>query len=178
MRCVRFEEQGRARIGFIDGDVIRAVYGSIDTYWRMTDEVFPLAGTKLLAPCVPKQIICVGFNYRDHAREFHVDVPKEPALFTKAAHTVIGNDGKIIYPRQSHEVVYEAELGVVIKKRMKDVAPEDVPDYILALMMLQHGICSCRTYSGCAVNLLILFAHWGPGWKLILILQICRSNCI
>ena len=41
MRCVRFEEQGRARIGFIDGDVIRAVYGSIDTYWRMTDEVFP-----------------------------------------------------------------------------------------------------------------------------------------
>lgn len=74
----------------------------------------------------PKEI-----NYRDHAREFHVDVPKEPALFTKAAHTVIGNDGKIIYPRQSHEVVYEAELGVVIKKRMKDVAPEDVPDYIL-----------------------------------------------
>ena len=54
MRCVRFEEQGRARIGFIDGDVIRAVYGSIDTYWRMTDEVFPLAGAKLLAPCVPK----------------------------------------------------------------------------------------------------------------------------
>ena len=70
MRCVRFEEQGRARIGFIDGDVIRAVYGSIDTYWRMTDEVFPLAGAKLLAPCVPKQIICVGFNYRDHAREY------------------------------------------------------------------------------------------------------------
>ena len=112
-------------------EIYSAVYGSIDTYWRMTDEVFPLAGAKLLAPCVPKQIICVGFNYRDHAREFHVDVPKEPALFTKAAHTVIGNDGKIIYPRQSHEVVYEAELGVVIKKRMKDVAPEDVPDYIL-----------------------------------------------
>ena len=44
----------------------------------------------------------------------------------KAAHTVIGNGGKIIYPRQSKEVVYEAELGVVIKKRMKDVAPEAV----------------------------------------------------
>lgn len=58
-------------------------------------------------------------------------MPKEPALFTKAAHTVIGDGGKIIYPRQSKEVVYEAELGIVIKKRMKDVAPEAVPDYIL-----------------------------------------------
>ena len=58
MRCVRFEEQGRARIGFIDGDVIRAVYGSIDTYWRMTDEVFPLAGAKLLLTLRKKHIEC------------------------------------------------------------------------------------------------------------------------
>lgn len=178
MRCVRFEEQGRARIGFIDGDVIRAVYGSIDTYWRVTDEVFPLEGAKLLAPCVPKQIICVGFNYRDHAEEFHVAVPKEPALFTKAAHTVIGDGGKIIYPRQSKEVVYEAELGIVIKKRMKDVAPEAVPDYILGYtcandVTAREFAVIGRTVAAQQVFRYLLSAG-APGWRLILTRRTCR----
>ena len=72
MKCIRFEANGNKRIGFIDGDVVRTVYGSLETFWRITDEVFRLEDVKLLAPCVPKQIICVGFNYRSHAEEFHV----------------------------------------------------------------------------------------------------------
>lgn len=131
MKCIRFEANGNKRIGFIDGDVVRTVYGSLETFWRITDEVFRLEDVKLLAPCVPKQIICVGFNYRSHAEEFHAEVPKEPMLFSKAAHTIIGDGAAIVYPWQSKEVVYEAELGVVIKKRMRNVKPEDVKDYIL-----------------------------------------------
>lgn len=115
MKCIRFEANGNKRIGFIDGDVVRTVYGSLETFWRITDEVFRLEDVKLLAPCVPKQIICVGFNYRSHAEEFHAEVPKEPMLFSKAAHTIIGDGAAIVYPWQSKEVVYEAELGVVIK---------------------------------------------------------------
>ena len=72
MKCVRFEDlrTGNKRIGFIDGDVIRCVYGSLETYWQITDETFAMRDVRLLAPCVPKQIICVSFNYQKHAAEF------------------------------------------------------------------------------------------------------------
>ena len=44
MRCVRFEDRrtGNKRIGFIDGKVIRCVYGSLETYWQITDESFTM----------------------------------------------------------------------------------------------------------------------------------------
>lgn len=131
MRSVRFEVNDKAKIGVIEGENVRTVYGSLDTFWQLTDEVFPLSKVKLLAPCVPKQIICVGLNYKAHAEEINMEVPLEPVLFTKAAHTVIGPDAAIIYPPQTQQLVYEAELGIVIKKKMKDVAPEDAHKYIL-----------------------------------------------
>lgn len=133
MRCVRFTDKktGAKHIGFIDGKIIRCVYGSLDTYWRITDEIFALDDVKLLAPCVPKQIICVSFNYQAHADECGFSVPQEPALFAKAAHTVVGTGENIIWPRQVQELAYGAELGIVIKKRMKNVKTEDVHKYIL-----------------------------------------------
>ena len=131
MKCVRFEVTNRAKIGIIEGDTVRTVYGSLDTFWQLTDEVFPLSQVKLLAPCVPKQIICVGLNYKEHAKEINMEVPPEPILFTKAAHTVIGPDAAIIYPSQTNLLFYEAELGIVIKKKMKDVSPEEAHNYIL-----------------------------------------------
>ena len=133
MKCVRFEDKrtGNKRIGFIDGKVIRCVYGSLETYWQITDETFDMRDVRLLAPCVPKQIICVSFNYKKHADEFGVEVPSEPSIFAKAAHTVIGTEENIIWPEQVKELAYGAELGIVIKKKMKNVKPEDVKDYIL-----------------------------------------------
>lgn len=133
MKCVRFEDKrtGNKRIGFIDGKIIRCVYGSLETYWQITDETFDMRDVRLLAPCVPKQIICVSFNYKKHADEFGVEVPSEPSIFAKAAHTVIGTEENIIWPQQVKELAYGAELGIVIKKKMKNVKPEDVKDYIL-----------------------------------------------
>lgn len=133
MKCVRFEDKrtGNKRIGFIDGKVIRCVYGSLETYWQITDETFDMRDVRLLAPCVPKQIICVSFNYKKHADEFGVEVPSEPSIFAKAAHTVIGTEENIIWPQQVKELAYGAELGIVIKKKMKNVKPEEVKDYIL-----------------------------------------------
>ncbi len=133
MRCVRFEDKrtGNKRIGFIDGNVIRCVYGSLETYWQITDETFAMDEVYLLAPCVPKQIICVSFNYKQHADECGAKVPSEPAIFAKAAHTVIGTGENIIWPKQVKELAYGAELGIVIKKKMKNVSPEQVKNYIL-----------------------------------------------
>lgn len=133
MRCVRFEDKKTLakRIGYIDGEIIRCVQGSLDTYWRITDETYRLKDVRLLAPCVPKQIICASFNYRAHADEFGVSVPQEPSIFAKAAHTVIGTGENIIWPKQVQELAYGAELAVVIKKKMKNVKTEDVHKYIL-----------------------------------------------
>lgn len=133
MKCVRFEDKrtGNKRIGFIDGNIIRCVYGSLETYWQITDETFAMDEVFLLAPCVPKQIICVSFNYQQHADECGAKVPSEPAIFAKAAHTVIGTGENIIWPKQVKELAYGAELGIVIKKKMKNVQPEQVKNYIL-----------------------------------------------
>ena len=170
MKCVRFEDlrTGNKRIGFIDGDVIRCVYGSLETYWQITDETFAMRDVRLLAPCVPKQIICVSFNYQKHAAEFGVEIPREPSIFSKAAHTVVGTGADIIWPKQVQELAFGAELGIVVKKRMKNVKQKmylNIFWVIPVLMMLRPATCSARSASGCAVNPLIPSVPWDRGWK-------------
>lgn len=133
MRAIRFSDPktGAPRIGYIDGDLVRCLQGSLDTFWRITDETYAMRSVQLLAPCVPTQIICVGFNYKKHADEYGVDVPSEPGIFSKAAHTVIGTGADIVWPQRVEQLAYGAELAIVIKKRMKNVPEKDVHKYIL-----------------------------------------------
>ncbi len=133
MKCVRFEDlrTGKQCIGFIDGEKIRRVQGTLETFWQITDDVYDPSEVKLLAPCVPKQIICASFSFLKHAEEVDIDLSREPGIFAKAAHTVIGTGENIVKPEIVHELAYGAELAVVIKKRMKNVEPEDVHKYIL-----------------------------------------------
>lgn len=86
---------------------------------------------RLLAPVVPRKIVCIGRNYRDHAAEFGNDVPKEPLLFLKAPSAVIGPGDAIRTPEQSQRVDFEGELAVVIGKAASRIgAEEDVRPYI------------------------------------------------
>lgn len=62
----------------------------------------------------PGKVICLGLNYRDHAAESGVPVPKEPIVFGKYANAVIGPEAPILLPTTSEEVDWEAELVVVI----------------------------------------------------------------
>ena len=94
-------------------------------------EPFPLAKAKLLSPVVPRKIVCIGRNYRDHAAELGNEVPKEPLLFLKAPSSVIAPEETIRIPFQSQRVDYEGELAVVIGKRASKIGPhEPVPPYI------------------------------------------------
>jgi len=86
---------------------------------------------RLLAPALPGKIVAVGLNYRDHAREMGIETPKEPILFLKPAGSVVGPGQDIIYPSQSSRVDYEAELGVVILKRCKNVRADQAREVIL-----------------------------------------------
>jgi 2-keto-4-pentenoate hydratase/2-oxohepta-3-ene-1,7-dioic acid hydratase in catechol pathway len=73
----------------------------------------------------PQKIICIGLNYRDHAEEQGVDAPEKPILFAKWPNTLIGPGDSIVLPAISERVDYEAELGVVIGSRARDVSVEN-----------------------------------------------------
>jgi 2-keto-4-pentenoate hydratase/2-oxohepta-3-ene-1,7-dioic acid hydratase in catechol pathway len=74
---------------------------------------------------VPAKIVCIGLNYRDHAEEQGVDLPEAPLLFAKWPNTLIGAGDPIVIPPITRQVDYEAELGVVIGARMRNVSEEN-----------------------------------------------------
>jgi 2-keto-4-pentenoate hydratase/2-oxohepta-3-ene-1,7-dioic acid hydratase in catechol pathway len=69
----------------------------------------------------PGKIICVGRNYAAHARELGNDVPDKPLLFFKPPSSVIDDGDSIVLPPLSKQVEHEAEVGVVIGTRMRNV---------------------------------------------------------
>jgi 2-keto-4-pentenoate hydratase/2-oxohepta-3-ene-1,7-dioic acid hydratase in catechol pathway len=90
-----------------------------------------LSDVKLLAPCDPRKIICVGRNYAEHAQELGNEVPEEPAIFLKAPTTLIGPGEAIVLPSISQRVDHEAELALVIGKRCRYLNPPDAHNVIL-----------------------------------------------
>jgi 2-keto-4-pentenoate hydratase/2-oxohepta-3-ene-1,7-dioic acid hydratase in catechol pathway len=78
----------------------------------------------------PGKIVCVGLNYLDHAQEGGMDLPKAPLLFAKWSNTLIGDGEPIVLPRESTEVDYEAELGVVIGTTARRVGEAQALDYV------------------------------------------------
>jgi len=90
-----------------------------------------LEQARLLAPVRPSKIICVGRNYRDHAKELGNEVPTKLLIFSKPPSSVIGPGEVIRRPEISQRVDHEAELGVIIGKRCYKPRPdEDIRDYI------------------------------------------------
>jgi 2-keto-4-pentenoate hydratase/2-oxohepta-3-ene-1,7-dioic acid hydratase in catechol pathway len=79
---------------------------------------------------VPGKIVCVGLNYRDHAAESGNDLPAAPLLFAKWPNTLIAAGEPIVLPRESAQVDYEAELGVVIGTTARRVAERDALDHV------------------------------------------------
>ncbi|MGI9090334.1 MAG: fumarylacetoacetate hydrolase family protein [Gemmatimonadaceae bacterium] len=66
----------------------------------------------------PGKIVCVGRNYREHAKELGNEVPKQPLLFLKPPSSVIGDGDTIVLPPQSAQVEFEGEIGIVIGTRL------------------------------------------------------------
>jgi len=83
----------------------------------------------------PSKIVCVGLNYRDHARESGMAVPDEPVLFFKATSAITGPNDDVIIPKNGTKVDWEVELAVVIGRRAayveRDKAGEHIAGYLL-----------------------------------------------
>ena len=133
MRLVSFEG-GFGRVE--DGKVVPMGPSLVDwlafgTQGIATGTPRPLAEVKLLAPVPrPGKIICVGLNYRDHAKETGKAVPTEPILFPKFANSVVGPGAEVLVPPEADEIDYEAELAVVIGRRASRVAVADALDHV------------------------------------------------
>jgi acylpyruvate hydrolase len=98
---------------------------------RASGVVRMLADVAVLAPVPrPGKIVCVGLNYRDHAREAKMEVPASPIIFAKFATAVIGPGQPIVLPATSDKVDYEAELGVVIGRRCLHVSTADAASMV------------------------------------------------
>lgn len=84
----------------------------------------------------PSKIVCVGLNYRKHAREFNMPVPEEPVIFLKPPSSLIYDGDDIVYPTLTQELHYEAELGVVIGRMGRNIlvayAYEFIEGYVCA----------------------------------------------
>jgi 2-keto-4-pentenoate hydratase/2-oxohepta-3-ene-1,7-dioic acid hydratase in catechol pathway len=96
----------------------------------------PVASAKLHAPVAnPQKVICIGLNYKDHAAESNMPIPKEPVLFSKFSSALIGHGENIVLPKVSTKVDYEAELVIVIGKRGKNIPLSSAMDYVAGYMV-------------------------------------------
>jgi 2-keto-4-pentenoate hydratase/2-oxohepta-3-ene-1,7-dioic acid hydratase in catechol pathway len=120
----------------VDGELFR-LRG--DVFGSPSFEKKPLRakGIRTLTPVAPSKIIAVGLNYADHARELGLPVPKEPLFWFKATTSLIPDGGKIEIPFANHRTEFEAELGIVIGRRMRNVTPTSASRYILGYTCAQ-----------------------------------------
>jgi 2-keto-4-pentenoate hydratase/2-oxohepta-3-ene-1,7-dioic acid hydratase in catechol pathway len=152
MRFVTFEQGGHRYAGVLLKDHIVALddagfpdmlsilrggasaFAKVERFMSKASAI-PLASVKLCAPIpVPPKILCMGLNYRDHAKEANLEIPKYPVIFAKYGNTVIGPGDNIVLPRNSRKPDYEAEFGFAIGKRARHIKAENWREHVFGYM--------------------------------------------
>jgi len=78
----------------------------------------------------PSKIVCIGLNFKDHAAESGMELPKEPVIFFKSTTALCGPDDPLVMPRSATKVDWEVELAVVIGKTARYVPEDRAYDYV------------------------------------------------
>jgi 2-keto-4-pentenoate hydratase/2-oxohepta-3-ene-1,7-dioic acid hydratase in catechol pathway len=127
-----FPGETAAWFGYLEEDTVHELDGPPWEDSRITGKTCSIDEVSLHAPTVPTKIVCIGLNYHAHveASQSADQAPEYPLIFLKPPSSIIGPEDKIIHPAQSQRVDYEAELGVVIGRRARDVSEKDAPDHI------------------------------------------------
>jgi 2-keto-4-pentenoate hydratase/2-oxohepta-3-ene-1,7-dioic acid hydratase in catechol pathway len=99
--------------------------------------ILTLQGERIGAPIArPHQIVCIGLNYRDHARETNQDIPAEPIIFSKSPNTLVGPYDDVLIPRGATKTDWEVELGLVISKQARYLdSPASARDHIAGYLI-------------------------------------------
>jgi 2-keto-4-pentenoate hydratase/2-oxohepta-3-ene-1,7-dioic acid hydratase in catechol pathway len=90
----------------------------------------PYREVDLACPVTPSKIVCVGRNYVAHTKELGNDVPSEPLLFLKPPSSLLGPNDRVALPTMSTRVEHEAELGVILGRRARNIAREGALSYV------------------------------------------------
>ncbi|HUO28650.1 MAG TPA: fumarylacetoacetate hydrolase family protein [Bryobacteraceae bacterium] len=151
MRFVTFQRDKHPEPGVLQGDNIVAIHsagfadvqsiinGGADALDRVArwlydppwGEIVNAADVALRAPVMrPTKIICVGLNYREHAREAKMEAQEVPTIFAKFPNATIGCGEPIVLPKNSTKPDYEAELAFVIGKHGRHVPAEKWQEYV------------------------------------------------
>ncbi|MGH9515291.1 MAG: fumarylacetoacetate hydrolase family protein [Terriglobales bacterium] len=164
MKFIRFGEPGQERPGVLlkdgsridvsamGGDYNEGFFADgglkkLESWLKKNTASAPKVGAKarLGSPiCRPSKIVCVGLNYRDHAKETNAEPPKEPVIFLKATTSLTGPNDPLVMPRNSSKVDWEVELAVIIGKRALYVDKKDALDYVAGYAL--HNDYSERTF--------------------------------
>jgi len=84
----------------------------------------------------PSKFIGIGLNFKDHAEEQNLPVPKEPIIFSKFTSCITGPNDPIIIPKGSQHTDWEVELGFVIGKKAINVSVENALDHVLGFFLV------------------------------------------
>jgi 2-keto-4-pentenoate hydratase/2-oxohepta-3-ene-1,7-dioic acid hydratase in catechol pathway len=145
MKYCRFTQDGQSRYGLVEPaggeDYITRLLltpphlgeGELDELPSRRLQPLALDDAALLPPVEPSKIVCVGRNYREHAKELGNEVPGEPLIFFKPTSALLEPGGEVRRPAAlSQRVDHEGELGVIIGRRCRKLADgDDVRPYIL-----------------------------------------------
>jgi 2-keto-4-pentenoate hydratase/2-oxohepta-3-ene-1,7-dioic acid hydratase in catechol pathway len=130
MRVVRVFTGEDVRYGLADAASITLITDEPFSAWE-TDDVIPMAGARLMPPAMPTKIVCVGINYKQHAREMGHELPTEPLIFLKPPTAMNAPGGEIHLPPGVGRVDFEGELAVVIGKRTHRVSVAEAISHVL-----------------------------------------------
>ena len=128
---VRFSRNGETSLGKLDGERIEVCANDLFEEASPTGENIGLGEVELLAPLTPNSILALWNNFHQRAEAEGQTIPATPLYFMKPVTSVIG-PGQTIYRPRGHEgrVIFEAELGIVIGKRCRDIGADEADAHI------------------------------------------------
>ena len=131
MKYCRFLQNGQIKYGMIDVNyVVELTESYIKKTMAPTNRLHRLEDVTLLSPVEPLQIVEIGLNYVDHARELDLPLPKELMMFMVSPSAVTGPNEAIVLAHPEHRIDFEAELVIVIGKKAHRVSEEAALDYV------------------------------------------------
>src|SRR5712691_10031496 len=150
MKLIRFGEAGREKPGVLLEDGTRLDASGFGANYdeeffanngltklrnwlaKQGGSALHVRGNVRLGPpiCRPSKIVCIGLNYRDHAAESKMEIPKEPVIFFKSTSSLVGPNDALVIPKNGTKVDWEVELAVVISKKALYVPKEKALDFV------------------------------------------------
>ena len=147
MKLVRYGPPGKEKPGLIDADgklrdlsrKVKDIDGAalapaeLARLAKLDPKKLPLVkGQPRLGPCVatPSKFVAIGLNFIDHAKETGAPIPEHPVVFFKSTTCIVGPNDNVMVPKDSTQLDWEVELGVVIGRTARYVTEKDALKHV------------------------------------------------